>query len=248
MLDAMETDFIALYRDLGIEPECSPDDFKRAYRRRVSELHPDRVGGSEESLKSLNLGYAAALDFHRAHGRFPGASSPRTPPAAQRTGEAFPTTPVAGARDDDAHEAPRSRWLLLVLLALLALFAASQFMSGDTRTAQGHAPAGAVARTAVAPSPEPARATQPLLVGMSGKEAAGLLGSPLEIADDGRQWLYGPSWVRVLCGQVVDWYSSPLKPLGASRTRPRPQDVRDDYVPGDDCAQAGPATPAAAAY
>ena len=37
-----QIDFLALYRELGIDPTCSPEAFKHAYRRRVSELHPDR--------------------------------------------------------------------------------------------------------------------------------------------------------------------------------------------------------------
>ena len=73
-----QIDFLALYRELGIDPDCAPEALKRAYRRRVSELHPDRSGegvAGEEALKSLNLGYAAALEFFHVHGRFPGASA-----------------------------------------------------------------------------------------------------------------------------------------------------------------------------
>lgn len=123
------TDFIALYRDLGVVPECTAEEFKRAYRRRVSDLHPDRVGdthGGEEALKALNLGYAAAVEFRRVHGRFPGASPTRTTPR--------PTPPVtmqvpldASGHDEDA-EPPISaaRWIWLVLLVLLAVLVVAQ--------------------------------------------------------------------------------------------------------------------------
>ena len=40
----MEVDFHSLYSELRVQPDCSLDDFKRAYRRRVAELHPDRHG------------------------------------------------------------------------------------------------------------------------------------------------------------------------------------------------------------
>jgi hypothetical protein len=29
------------------------------------------------------------------------------------------------------------------------------------------------------------------------------------------RWEYGPSWVAFQCGKVVDWHSSPLRPLRA---------------------------------
>src|SRR3546814_1619149 len=65
-----QTDFIVLYRELGVGPDCSVDGLRLAYRRRVADLHPDRGGDSDEDeLKSLNQRYAAALDFHRHYGR-----------------------------------------------------------------------------------------------------------------------------------------------------------------------------------
>ena len=123
------TDFIALYRDLGVAPECTAEEFKRAYRRRVSDLHPDRVGdagGGEEALKALNLGYAAAVEFRRVHGRFPGASVTRTIPRHT------PTMPVQASFETSGHEdesePPLSaiRWVWLVLLVLLAVLVVAQ--------------------------------------------------------------------------------------------------------------------------
>src|SRR3546814_4196936 len=78
-----QTDFIVLYRELGVDPDCSVDGLRLAYRRRVADLHPDRGGDSDEDeLKSLNQRYAAALDFHRHYGRLPGA--PPAPSAQRR--------------------------------------------------------------------------------------------------------------------------------------------------------------------
>src|SRR5690606_12926058 len=69
-------DFTRLYAQLRVAPGCGLAAFKQAYRRRVADLHPDRPAvrpRDPDVLKALNLGYAAALDFHRAHGRLPGA-------------------------------------------------------------------------------------------------------------------------------------------------------------------------------
>lgn len=245
-MDNTRTDFIALYRQLAIDPGCTPEEFKRAYRRRVSELHPDRFGergGGEEVLKSLNLGYAAAMEFHRAHGRFPGSTTSR--PAS-----AGPRPPVRDTRPVPRQDAPvehmagpvKPRWLLLVLVLLLVVLVASQLMDdGAAANSDTPLPSPTVANSARAVERiTPAGALQ---VGMLAGEVLALLGAPPETIDDGRHWLYGPSWVRVACGQVTDWYSSPLKPLAASRMHPGAADVRDGYQPREHCIDK--ATPAA---
>lgn len=171
-----QIDFLALYRELGIDPTCSPEAFKHAYRRRVSELHPDRGSeghAGEEALKVLNLGYAAALEFFQAHGRFPGA-----PPA-----------PAAAPDADD--------------------------------TAAGAVPA--------------------LWIGMSAREALDALGTPTDTTEDGRLWHYGPSWIRLSCREVVDWYSSPLKPLGHSPMHPDGDPDPLDAERGIACLELDPA-------
>lgn len=94
-------DFIRLYRELGIAPDCSLDTFKQAYRRRVGELHPDRTddnANAVSTLKDLNLCYSAALDFHRQHGRLPG-SLPHAATTGTAAGNGRGTgisTPTAG--------------------------------------------------------------------------------------------------------------------------------------------------------
>lgn len=105
-----QIDFLALYRELGIDPTCSPEAFKHAYRRRVSELHPDRGSeghAGEEALKVLNLGYAAALEFFQAHGRFPGA--PPAPAAARRRRVRPAATPGPPRRPGWRPPQPRRR-------------------------------------------------------------------------------------------------------------------------------------------
>jgi len=252
-----QIDFLALYRELGIDPTCSPEAFKHAYRRRVSELHPDRGSeghAGEEALKVLNLGYAAALEFFQAHGRFPGA--PPAPAAARRPAPAPSAGAAATARPPrrDAGTAPpagvaasattapgQRRWLSGVLVALVALGRAAQLAGrGDEGTA---APADAARAGAAAPDADDtaAGAVPALWIGMSAREALDALGTPTDTTEDGRLWHYGPSWIRLSCREVVDWYSSPLKPLGHSPMHPDGDPDPLDAERGIACLELDPA-------
>jgi hypothetical protein len=250
-----QIDFFALYRELGIEPECSPEAFKHAYRRRVSELHPDREGAAgEEALKLLNLGYAAALEFFHVHGRFPGAPAataragrhaaggmpPRAAPAqGQPLHRVVVEEPPGGARRPPGLRP--GRWLSIVLVALVVVAVVGTQVAGgggeeEAPDAHAWAPSRIATRTAVA-SPFPAAVID---VGMPAKDVLAALGTPTDTAEDGRLWHYGPSWVRLSCREVVDWYSSPLKPLGASPMHPDPPGEENERV--GTCLEFDPAT------
>src|SRR3546814_15203096 len=56
--------------------------------------------------------------------------------------------------------------------------------------------------------------------GMPERDVVALLGHPVSRVLGGTHWQYGSSWVRFECAPLVDWYSSPLHPLKASRSRP----------------------------
>ncbi len=248
-----QIDFLWLYRELGIDPGCSPEAFKHAYRRRVSELHPDRNGtglSGEEVLKSLNLGYAAALEFFHAHGRFPGAPLASVPRPHRQAPEApapqMQPVPAYPQRDADPSGAPRGgrqrRWLSIVLVSLVVLVVGSQLAGGDR---EGDAPAAvapplAPARPAQVQEPHAPAAAGSLWLGMQAEEVLDVLGEPTDTARDGQLWHYGPSWIRLSCREVVDWYSSPLKPLGDSSMHPRGS--REDHPLAGACQELDPAT------
>lgn len=208
-----QTDFIVLYRELGIEPDCSMDGLRLAYRRRVADLHPDRGGESgEDALKSLNQRYAAALEFHRHYGRLPGAPSA---PAQRRHDPVVPSRRMESAIEPGSEPGtrgpPRVVVYGIVLVAALLVWwlprtnvPLPEFLESVVENKR---------RTAL-----PAAIS--LRQGMPTRDVVALLGDPDNRELGGTHWQYGPSWVRFECAEVIDWYSSPLRPLKASRSRP----------------------------
>ncbi|PTR33849.1 hypothetical protein C8J98_10234 [Luteibacter sp. OK325] len=139
---ADETDFLDLYGKLRLEPNCTLADFKQAYRRHVAAWHPDRRRGSRADalaaarLQRLTAQYSAAMEFHRRHGRLPGAvSSPRVSVvAASAESVAYlesdaPAAPSSvsfeGAErfEDTPLRGWRTRWLWLAALVIVAVVA-----------------------------------------------------------------------------------------------------------------------------
>ncbi len=205
---ARETDFLDLYRLLGLEPGCGLDEFKHAYRRRVSVLHPDRRdedsrGVAAQRLQQLTAMYGMAMEFHRTHGRLPGAAGvrPSQPPRGE-AGSAAATQRVLATRRRSR------RWLLLPAAAIAAWW----LWPGEPPAPPAAPPAETVQppthrATATAPAERPAWG-----LGMDAASVRSIEGEPTLMASDQR-WEYGPSWVRFENGKVVDWYSSPLYPL-----------------------------------
>ncbi|WP_417475368.1 hypothetical protein [Luteimonas mephitis] len=210
---AIEPDFDALYRDLGITAQCALPAFKQRYRRRVAQLHPDRGGGTRnaEALKMLNQRYSAALAFQRRHGCLPGA--------VDDAGAARPVRiPTADAPAIEQRPTMRIR-------ALLALFAATALVIWievswtapapnatdshlQSRARTTELPVLSASATSVSTVWMPAR----LRPGMSPAQVRAQLGEPFGSGDN-TLWFYGPSWLRFECNQLMEWYSSPLAPL-----------------------------------
>ena len=209
-----EIDFLDLYRQLRVSPDCGLQEFKQAYRRRVSTLHPDREPQSYvrtriQRLQQLNTQYEAAMEFQRLHGRLPGAPTARTT-APQR---ANPPPRPSPAPPSSARPRPNLKWLIPIALVAIGIL----FWGVSTVVPPPDGTTDSVTNDNDASSAE-APATPMLAVGMSPENVRAIEGDPVAIRDD--LWEYGPSWVRFDHGSLVDWYSSPLHALKTTRTRP----------------------------
>ncbi len=220
----MTTDFAQLYSQLGIRTDCSLEEFKQACRRRIREQHPDVSGPDSTStatqipLAELLPLYAKALRFHRKHGRLPGAAPAPAPPLARAVPlRDRPFAAAASTMDAraPADEAPRSSLrgpLLLIALAVAAVFVVLNSSNDDAPASQQ--PASAAIPTEAQAGAAPI--DELLEIGMDMETVRQIQGDPMQ--QDGVEWIYGPSWLRFERGRLVDWYSSPLHALKTATT------------------------------
>ncbi|MGA9422435.1 MAG: J domain-containing protein [Rhodanobacteraceae bacterium] len=225
---ATKTDFLAFYQTLGVSANCSLDELKRAYRRRVAALHPDRhpdrTANAVESvrLQELTASYDAVMVFQRHYGRLPGASQPAM---ARRDNPQGASAHRSVRPSRNAGPSRLGRILLVVgLLVALAwillggnvMFALGVGENGDGTRLPPNSELVAIPtfRTGTgAPSPQVR-----IVIGMDKPTVRRIEGAPLSA--DSAHWDYGPSWIDFDDAGVSNWYSSRLRPLRVANRRP----------------------------
>ena len=215
-------DYNHLYVELGLEPGCSIDELRHAYRRHVAGLHPDRGdpgrprGDGTLPLSDLNALYGEAIRFQQRYGRLPGAALPIHVRASTSASPA--SADGTDGRGDASGDPARRLWLGLLLVAVVV--AALVLGSPDRVVPAAHGDASAAPETRESSAePSPMR----LEIGMDTATVLAIQGEPVGKSDV--EWTYGPSWLRFEKGKLVDWYSSQLYPLHTGSTRPPPAEA-----------------------
>jgi hypothetical protein len=115
-----------------------------------------------------------------------------------------------------ADASPRRRSLVILLVVILAtagiVYLAATDSSEDAPvqpTLDGSRPQ----RTEASPA---ALARQQVRLGMTPAQVRAIEGEPMTA--NPAVWEFGPSWIAFECGEVSDWYSSPLHPLKVAAT------------------------------
>lgn len=216
----MTFDYAKLYSQLDVQPDCSLVEFKRACRRRIAQMHPDRSGPADDFGDGLPLTelvklYRSAVRFHRRHGRLPGAHVAPNVRIAPRAAAA----PTAETSVEEilppAKSGPDYRSWLIILAAAAVLIALGSWHNPPLPTTQVAALSVRLPATQVTALPVY------IELGMDKATVRAIQGEPLQIHED--EWDYGPSWMKFDKGKLADWYSSPLYRLKTQTPAPPPR-------------------------
>jgi curved DNA-binding protein CbpA len=217
---ASDTDFVALYQALELDSGCTLDELRQAYRKRVGILHPDRRDANLHAtveLQRLNALYAAAMEFQRRHGRLPGALQSSTTASGSEPGISTAMSQASAEASRTPRKVRANMGLLLAILALLliSLWIAATPGSGENAAVPVMQPA---TEPVLASAQDRHPAARSIELGASAQQVREIHGEPISGWE--QRWEYGPSWIAFHCGVVVDWYSSPLRPLKVASERP----------------------------
>lgn len=248
----MNDPFLQYYRTLGIEPGCTPDQLKDAYRRLVKAWHPDHFphhdagerAAAEQRMREINGAFRSLSDYHRRNGHLP-----ESEPAAFKMKE-----PVASPfRQSSTHfEADSGNnsdqpapilagirpWHFILLGAVLAILWAAWSASQRDATLEETTPP-----EASEPAPGTSNATPPTVakptasrndsyftVGSKLGKVYAVQGVPTQIKDD--VWFYGRSKVFFTDGTVSHWEEDPDNPLKTEPLVETSQGLSKTFGPG----------------
>lgn len=243
-----DSDFSRLFDALGVEPGCSWEEARRAYRRQAQSWHPDRFPESsperaeaEKKFKRINRAYQILAAYWKQFGELPGqnrqgptaADASRTArkdatatgsptPGAQST--PAPARPASRAGTPASHSRYRGASLIVLVFLCVAVFG---LLYQEPRNVPTDGPRAGSSRTGPA---APAQTAPPETLRLPRDDKIQpffTIGSSMNKVHEiqgipsrieGDTWFFGTSKVHFADGLVADWASSPSNPLYAMET------------------------------
>jgi len=140
------------YKILLIEPECSRDNLRKAYKKLIQKWHPDRFTNevqklsAEDKIKELNIAYCQLSDYYKKHNSLPLISKPETIHRTKRAPVSKPQTPddsiafaaenpSAGQITNNRPSVEYNNKIYLTLVIIISLFV---FIYSDTDDESAH--------------------------------------------------------------------------------------------------------------
>jgi molecular chaperone DnaJ len=53
------------YDTLGVDRDATPDQIRKAYKKKASDAHPDRQGGDDKAMAAINAARDCLMDEQR---------------------------------------------------------------------------------------------------------------------------------------------------------------------------------------
>lgn len=121
--------YIDCYRILNIEPGCSWDELRKAYRIQIQKWHPDRFPeesaeklAADDKIKCITSANQQLVAYYRKQGRLPDPEAASTPSALPRPGRpVHNSTGPTPSQTPPIHSKKSSSPSLLPIFVLIAI-------------------------------------------------------------------------------------------------------------------------------
>lgn len=216
------------YRILDVDPACSWDELRRAYKVQIHQWHPDKFAdktpekaAANDKIKSITTAHQQLVMFYREHGRLPElevAVAPRNLPQPERK------RPRATSPSNRTHQTAtrnKNSGIMPILVGIIIIVNVYWFLAPDEdyQTPATHAkplttaitpetenlPAQSVATPTEVEAPE--IDDEFITYGSSIGEVISIQGAPT--LDMGDTWYYAESELYFENGKVTGWRHAP---------------------------------------
>ena len=231
----MSKQYAHSYAVLGLKPDSSWGEIRRAYKNAINQWHPDRFQQdgqkkkiAEERSMEITRAYKALADYYRIHGTTPENSAPPSVNRSQQPVETQAPSETRGqatpARDNHAHQpvpSPVESSLSkgIVTTVVISVFLYLWFLNDPTEPTRktdslpiSTMPDVSLPESAGKVSSHPA--DKYFTLGSKLGEVYTIQGVPSKTEEG--IWHYGKSRVYFVNGRVSRWDSRPENPLNAS--------------------------------